>query len=62
MTYGVSLTDGLCDYRDFVREKDVTFDLVTINPPLVIGENLDKVEDPAHMNESSTLVCLLRNV
>lgn len=32
---------------DFVRQDDVTFDLATINPPLVIGESTN-TSNPIH--------------
>ena len=41
---------------DISKQDDTPFDVVTINPPLVIGENTDKVEAPSQLNESSSLV------
>eukprot|EP01049_Picozoa_sp_SAG25_P007942 SAG25_NODE_680_length_5962_cov_2.624936_1_plen_563_part_00 len=38
------------------RREETTFDLCTINPPLVIGTNLAPVSSPAELNESSQLV------
>jgi nucleoside-diphosphate-sugar epimerase len=37
-------------------EKSATFDVVAINPPLVVGTNLQKVETATALNESSLLV------
>lgn len=41
---------------EFANRKDTAFDVVTINPPLVIGKNLDTVDSPTKLNESSALV------
>lgn len=41
---------------EFANRDDTLFDLVTINPPLVIGDNLDVVDAPNKLNESSSLV------
>jgi nucleoside-diphosphate-sugar epimerase len=41
---------------DFAAQPDTPFDVVTINPPLVIGQNLDTADTPEKLNESSLLV------
>jgi nucleoside-diphosphate-sugar epimerase len=41
---------------DFVRQDHITFDLATINPPLVVGANHHVVSQPSELNESSWLV------
>jgi nucleoside-diphosphate-sugar epimerase len=41
---------------EVANRADTPFDIVTINPPLVIGNNLDAVETPEQLNESSSLV------
>ena len=41
---------------DFSRHRETGFDIVTINPPFVLGQNLDKASTPDELNESSSLV------
>jgi nucleoside-diphosphate-sugar epimerase len=41
---------------EVANRNDTPFDVVTINPPLVIGENLDVVDAPSSLNESSSMV------
>ena len=36
--------------------RETGFDIVTINPPFVLGQNLDKASTPDELNESSSLV------
>eukprot|EP00405_Crypthecodinium_cohnii_P019068 CAMPEP_0206481050 /NCGR_PEP_ID=MMETSP0324_2-20121206/37855_1 /ASSEMBLY_ACC=CAM_ASM_000836 /TAXON_ID=2866 /ORGANISM="Crypthecodinium cohnii, Strain Seligo" /LENGTH=373 /DNA_ID=CAMNT_0053958347 /DNA_START=60 /DNA_END=1181 /DNA_ORIENTATION=+ len=41
---------------DFANQEDCPFDLACINPPMVVGTNINKVRTPEDLNTSSILV------